>query len=111
MFSKREAESYLLVDHRQSPGVSTEEAAATGFTCMPVGRGRMYESASCQCTNCERLIVINPLRTSERFYCQKCDGYHCDQCALNTKISGVCKPFKQLIEDLRDAIVKGHHHG
>jgi hypothetical protein len=28
MFSKREAEGYLLVDHRDSPGISAEQAAA-----------------------------------------------------------------------------------
>lgn len=102
MFSKRELEGYLLIDHRESPGITQAEAAQAGRGTIPVGKGMRFESATTSCSNCRRLIVINPLRTRERFYCQKCDSYHCDECAGLTKITGVCKTMKQRLDEFID---------
>ena len=105
MFSKREAEGYLLVDHTDSPGISAEQAASVRSHLVVPG-GTKLETATYNCTNCERMIVLNPLRTRERFYCQKCDGYHCDDCALITKVTGICKTMKQVVEEFLARMAK-----
>lgn len=106
MFSKRERESYLEIDHRDSPGFTPVQARAArwGIT-MPVGSGH-FKFATRLCSNCGSMVVINPLRTRERFYCQKCDDYHCDNCALITKLTGVCKTMKQVIDEFVDETAK-----
>jgi len=106
MFSKREMESYVEIDHRESPGITPEQAARAGRGTIPVGKGQVFKSAAYQCSNCERLVVLNPNRSRDRFWCSKCDEYHCDDCALRTKITGICRPFKQLIEEALTATVK-----
>jgi ribosomal protein S27AE len=99
MFSKREAEGYLLVDHRDSPGISAEQAASV-HSLLVVPGGTMLETATKNCSNCQAMVILNPLRTRDRFYCQKCDDYHCDRCALITKLTGICKPFAQVIDEV-----------
>jgi hypothetical protein len=106
MFSRREAEGYLEIDHRDSPGFTPEQAKAARFgTTMPVGSKR-FQFATKKCSNCDTQVIINPLRTRERFYCQKCDDYHCDRCALITKITGVCKTMKQVIDEFVNETAK-----
>ena len=98
LFSKRSMESYLEIDHRESPGITPEQAARAGLGTMSVGAGQVMKSAVTHCSNCETMVVLNPNRTRERHWCSKCDAYHCDTCALRTKITGVCRPFKQLLD-------------
>jgi len=108
MFSKRELEGYLLIDHRESPGITPEEAALAGKATLPIGRGRKFEAPSVKCSHCERLVIMNPLRTRDRAYCPKCDRYLCDDCELKRVISGgECYSYKQKIDDFINAAAKG----
>src|SRR5712671_4708519 len=105
MKTLRSGESYLMIDHRDSPGISEEEAARTG--AMPVGRGVMFESATKRCGHCPRQIVLNPLRQRERGHCQKCHSYICDDCNTVYAATGVCRPWQKVIDDFVDAAAKG----
>lgn len=86
-----------MIDHRNADGLSNDEAQKTG--AMPVGAGTMFEAPIATCSHCQRGIVMNPLRTRDRAYCPGCDRYICDECALVRKLSGVCKTFKQVMDD------------
>jgi hypothetical protein len=106
MFSKRELEGYLLIDHRESEGLNPTQARHAGFSAMPVGRGAMFESPTINCSHCERLVVLNPDRTRSRGYCPKCDRYVCDQCEAERVRTGVCRPFKQVIDEFMERAAK-----
>ena len=107
MFSKRELEGYLLIDHRAGEGITPEQAALAGHETIPVGRGMRYESATINCSHCSRLVVLNPLRTRERGYCPKCDRYVCDQCEAERVRTGICKPFQKVIDEFLENAAKG----
>lgn len=108
MFSKRELEGYLMIDHRESPGVTPEQAMMAGRNTLPVGRGQRFEAPTVNCSHCERLVVLNPGRTRDRAYCPKCNHYLCDQCEAARVQTGLCKPFAQRIDEFIDAAAKGH---
>lgn len=98
LFSKRSHEGYLLVDHRAAP------------TCegLPPGiRGPMFEAPTVTCSHCQRVVVLNPLRTRDRAYCPKCDHYVCDQCELvRVQSGGECKTFKQIMDETEAKVIK-----
>ena len=88
MKTKRSHEGYLLNDNRASGGGVSELPTIT-------------------CCHCQRIVVLNPLRTRERGYCRKCDHYVCDDPACNLD----CRPFKAMIDDLQDEVVKLNPQG
>jgi hypothetical protein len=76
--SKLSLEGRILVDHTASPGLTPEFCRAFG---MPVvGEGQKAELPTLTCQHCNTMFIVNSLRTRERSYCQKCDGYICDAC-------------------------------
>ena len=102
MHSKRSHEGYLLIDHRESPGVPDALLRTIGAE-LPQGAGvGMFEAPTITCSHCQTVLILNPLRTRERAYCQKCDHYICDGCGAALAASGVCKPFRQLIEETQE---------
>lgn len=107
MFSKRELEGYLEIDHRDSPGFTEAEARAGRFgKTMPVG-SKLIQRSTITCSHCERIVILNPDRTRSRAYCPKCDHYLCDECEVTRVVTGVCKPFKQVIDEFIDDVAKG----
>jgi hypothetical protein len=104
MFSKRELEGYLEVNHRNSPGITPEQAAATGFVCMPVGAGQTLKAPTYNCCGCQALIIVNPMR---REWCSQCDRYLCDRCALARKLTGFHKPYKKFLDEIIERSLKG----
>jgi hypothetical protein len=106
MFSKRELEGYLEIDHRESPGITPELAAKIGCGTIPVGAGQTLKAATYNCPYCEALIVRNPERERERAYCRKLDRYICDGCDLKRKLGVELKPMKQVIDEFIDAATK-----
>jgi hypothetical protein len=102
--SNRSQEGYLLVDHRNSPGITQADLlmlpdyARDRF--MPMTG--LYESPTIRCSHCGTMVVINPQRTRARGYCAKCDHYICDSplCHAN------CTPFMQQIEALHEQAVR-----
>jgi hypothetical protein len=104
-FSKRSLEGYALIDHRESPGLTPEDAAICPDG-IPVGRGQLFESAFITCSHCQRGVVLNPDRTRERGYCRKCDKYICDQCTAALHNTGICRPYAQLVDEILEAALK-----
>lgn len=100
----QDQEGYLVVDHRNSPGVSDEMAAAVG---MPVGAGRgVFETPTFTCSHCQRAVIMRPDRTRGRNYCRKCDHLICDGCANAMHQTGVHKTFEEVIGDYLESAEK-----
>lgn len=97
--SKRKFEGCIIIDHRESPGITPAQAQGHG---PAVGKGQLYESATVQCVHCQRIVILNPLRTRARHYCAKCDDFQCDLCA-----GFPCKPMAQLFDEILNAAVTG----
>lgn len=101
--SNRARESYLMIDHRASPGVSAEDAAASGMPA--VGAGQLFEAGTITCAHCQRIVIRNPQRTRPRGYCAKCDYYICDSPACHAD----CRPFKAVLEQAYEETIR--HEG
>jgi hypothetical protein len=103
--SKRQDEGYLLVDHRESPGVPDGLAHAAG---LPPGANRgVFEAPTITCNHCCKVLVVNPLRRRDRAWCAKCDKYICDECGAIMALSGVCRSIPRVVEELQEAAAKG----
>lgn len=106
--SKRSREGYLLIDHRNSPGLSAADQAAIDLACQgasPVDLrgGRVHEAPTFTCSHCQTIVILNPLRTRDRQWCHTCDRYLCDACGLTYKLSGgTCRSFLDVINRLQD---------
>ena len=101
MKTKRNKEGYLLIDHRASPGMS-------GTVGGPVvGENALFEAATITCSHCRAIVIVNPDRTRPRAYCRSCDHYICDVCGKALQVTGICRPFKQVIEDVQELAIKG----
>ena len=77
MRSKRSLEGEIWVDHRESPGISPQQAAG-GW--LSVAGGQQYESAVYTCGHCRMLLLSDPLRTISHEWCAGCDHYLCYRC-------------------------------
>lgn len=78
--SKRAHEGYLLIDNSQG------------------GFGAKEEFATITCSHCNRVVVLNTLRTRARAYCQKCDHYICDGCGTIAASTMECAPLKAVLD-------------
>lgn len=78
---------YLVVDHRNSPGIP--------------GMPKLFEADTQHCNHCHVPVVLNPYRKRERFICPQCDWFCCDICAIGYKANGVCKPFNLVAEEVQ----------
>ncbi len=101
MFSKRELEGYVKIDHSDSPGLTPEQARAAGRSGLAgvIGAGQVFEAPTITCSHCQRVVILNPGRGRTRGYCPKCDHYLCDWCEAARVRTGICKPFSQVIEE------------
>ena len=95
MKTKRSGEAYILIDHRNSPGISHEFVAKNKLDVPAVGAGQVFESAMSVCHCCGGDVILNPNRTREREWCMQHDAYMCDRCALTRKLSGSCLPLQK----------------
>lgn len=104
--SKRKFEGCIIIDHRESPGITPAQAQGYG---PAVGKGQLWESPTYSCVHCQRVVVMNPLRTRARVFCVKCDDYVCDECeamrVLNPQIPH--RSFAQVVEDVQNAAALG----
>lgn len=104
MPSQQRHEGYLLIDHRESPGLSDETSLDFG---RPAGSGRgLFEAPTITCNHCQKVLVVNPLRNRVRGYCPKCDRYVCDECESIRARTFECKPFAQVIDEFMEAAVQ-----
>lgn len=101
MFSRRETEGYVLIDHRDSMGLTeTERIAARLSPLMPIGKGQVLKAPAFCCSHCDRVVVMNPLRNRSREVCFKCDRYICDDpCATNYALTGECRCRQKRIDE------------
>jgi len=106
MLTKRSAEGVILIDHRNSPGISPEFMRANNLPGPAVGAGVVFESAVIVCKHCGTDVVLNPNRSREREYCQKCDGYICDSCGLMRKLGGAHRPMIKILADLYNRLTR-----
>jgi hypothetical protein len=101
MRSKKDQTGELVIDHRNSPGISLEWAAAVGISGPIVGAGKTFESGLKNCTHCGGDVIMNPMRQREREWCRVCDAYICDNCGLLRKLGGYeHKTARQQIEEI-----------
>lgn len=107
MNSKLRNTGYFQVDHRDSPGLTNEEIHTLGSP-LPFNSGRSnFEADVVTCRHCQTMVILNPLRTRPRPpMCSGCGRYVCDKCYLVYKITGVCKTFLQVVEEIQEAAVK-----
>lgn len=104
MKSKQSQEGYLMINHRDSPGIDDEVAVQAG---LPPGAGRgMFESAVISCSHCQAMVIVNPLRTRERHYCPGCDHYVCDICHDIRVNTGICKTFQERAEEMVESEIR-----
>lgn len=90
--SKRSKEGYLLIDHRNSPGVPEELIRATPLQMSTDSAGsKLFETPTITCCHCQTVVMLNPNRSRPRNYCMNCDHYHCDNPGCFT-----CVPFQLL---------------
>lgn len=96
MSSLRRHEGYLMIDHRNSPGMpkSSDPAQVPG--------GQLWESPTVTCSHCSAVIILNPERSRPRHYCAKCDHYVCDKPGCIVE----CSPIRQKFERLYDQAVR-----
>lgn len=100
MRTKRSDEAYVLIDHRNSPGITREFVQANKLDTPVVGAGQVFESAIIVCHACGGDIILNPNRTREREWCMEHDAYLCDRCALTRKLTGSCVPLRKRLDNL-----------
>ena len=99
MFRKSEAYGELEIDHRESPGFAENTAWSLGLGGLDVGKGQRARIKTKCCPHCTAQIIINPNRRRTRFECRSCDSFICDNCAVDMKLTGVCRPFSKLVEE------------
>lgn len=87
----KEKPGYLFIDHRFSPGLGGDLAGGT-----------LFETDTLTCNHCKIVSIKNKDRTRERGECFKCNQYLCDNCAIAFKITNICRPFSQVVDDLLD---------
>lgn len=105
MNSKRNRDGELLIDHRNSPGISAEWAREHNIGGPVVGAGQIYERAIKTCTHCGSDVVMNPGRVRDREWCWACDAYICDGCGLIRKLSGYQhRTTQQIMSELYEAL-------
>lgn len=111
MKSLRRHEGYLLIDHRNSPGVSDELAATVGIPMRPGGGRGLFEAPTVTCSHCQVIVIVNPLRNRERAYCSKCDHYICDKCGVVYAQTRQCITFKEIVETVQERAVLAQQRG
>jgi hypothetical protein len=101
LFSKRSLEGFLMIDHRNSPGLTEADVAplrAAGYEVPAVGKGQVFKTPTMRCNHCHGTVVLNPNRTRPREHCSRCGEYVCDPC----KALGTCVPMQQVIDHVRE---------
>jgi len=92
-------EGYLIVDHRNSPGIPAAHAERIGVDPKLLGEGGIFEAATKRCCHCACVVVLNPCRVRPRTNCPKCDEYVCDECVSIMREPGyVHRSFAQIVD-------------
>ena len=100
MRSKKDRQGELVIDHRNSPGITADWAASVGVSGPIVGAGKTFESGLKNCSHCGADVLMHPQRTRDREWCWKCDAYICDGCGLMLKLGAGCQPIQKTITEI-----------
>ena len=101
MPSLKRHEGYLLIDHRNSPGLTEEQTHAAG---LPPGAGQgLFEAPTSTCSHCQAIVVLNPDRKRERAYCAKCGRYLCDNCGAIYGLTRECRSIARTLDQAQEA--------
>ena len=108
MRTRRSQEGVVLIDHRNSPGISNEFIRANGLegVAPAVGAGQVYESALITCGHCSADVILNPDRSRDRGWCMTCDHYICDACHALKHAGVPCSPVMKKFEAVWNAMNK-----
>jgi hypothetical protein len=105
-------EGYLLIDHRNSPGVPESVAVKSGLDPRYLREGKILESATVQCAHCLAVVIKNMLRKRERAYCAKCNQYLCDWCDIARQAPDYTHICGEAVHDaIRELGLKGGNQG
>lgn len=106
MPSLKQHAGYLVIDHRDSPGLSAADVAHVPGA-VAVGAGQVFEVDVLSCSHCQREVRLNSKRVRPRGYCPKCNHYICDTCEAIRARSGECVPMVKVLDQAYDAAAKG----
>lgn len=110
--TRKDGESYLLIDHTESPGLTNEEcqrARVPFYAHGDFGKGQKTEWGVKSCSHCQRQIVLRPERVRSRHVCPKCDKYICDNCHVNFVLTHECVPFTKRMENYLRKVANAQH--
>jgi hypothetical protein len=89
---------YVEIDHRQSPIPAKD---------LPPGVSANYfEADTYTCSHCQVVVVMNPARVRARHKCGGCNHHICDPCAARRAAGDPCKTFQQIIDEVREAVLR-----
>lgn len=69
------------------------------YALLPPGVQPHFEADTYTCTHCQRVVVLNPARTRERYKCKGCSHHICDDCAAEMVTGAACKTFAQIVDE------------
>lgn len=69
--------------------------------------GGLAEADTSTCSHCQRIVVLNPLRTRDRSNCPKCHHYICDECAAIYHSTLTCVPIAKVFDELQEGATRG----
>jgi hypothetical protein len=101
--SLKHYEGEILIDHRNSRGITPEFAAQArrdGVDIISVGAGQVFERATFLCCHCGARVVKSKTRTRPRGFCAKCDHQVCDNPICNAE----CHPLVKAMEVIQNHI-------
>jgi hypothetical protein len=97
----------LIIDHRDSPGVTPADLAhIPGAGVLAVPGGTFHESDILGCSHCQGRCYKNHDRVRDRGYCSKCDHYVCDRCEAIRVRTGECVPFAKILDVVQNLAEK-----
>ncbi len=100
-------EGYLIIDHRNSPGIPEELARRSGLPPGAVREGGVLEMKTKRCRHCGGVVVLNPERFRARHTCVGCGGeFICDGCKAASLEPGY---IHRSFEHLADAVRSGRY--
>ena len=85
---------YVVIDHRAVDAP------------LPEGVPRYFEGDTYTCSHCQRVVVMNPRRTRERYRCGGCNHHICDDCEAQRFAGAPCRTFAQLADEARERALR-----
>jgi hypothetical protein len=89
---------YFMLDNRNNQGIPESMALRDG---LPASAARgLFEADTFTCSHCNVVVVKNPERKRERWYCHGCTHEICDKCNVKKSAGAPCRTFNQFVDEL-----------